>query len=49
MFDDRGKPVTEAPPGEAVEVIGWRDLPHAGDEVLELESEVRDQIHAEVT
>ena len=40
MFNDRGKPVSEVRPGEPAEVIGWRDLPHAGQDVLEVESEV---------
>ena len=41
MFNDKGKPVKEAGPGMAVEVIGWKELPSAGDEILELETEVR--------
>lgn len=43
MFNDKGKPVTEAHPGEAVEVIGWREIPHAGEDIIEVESEVRRQ------
>ncbi|CAG0923027.1 unnamed protein product, partial [Notodromas monacha] len=39
MFTDLGKPLQNAPPSTAVEVIGWRDLPSAGDEILEVESE----------
>ncbi|XP_047111095.1 translation initiation factor IF-2, mitochondrial isoform X1 [Schistocerca piceifrons] len=41
MFDDQGKPVHEAPPSAPVEVLGWRELPSAGDEILEVESEKR--------
>lgn len=41
MFNDKGKPVTEAHPGEAVEVIGWREIPHAGEDIIEVESERR--------
>lgn len=42
LFDDAGRPVAEARPGEPVEVLGWRDeLPCAGDEVLEVETERR--------
>ncbi|XP_047492575.1 translation initiation factor IF-2, mitochondrial-like isoform X2 [Penaeus chinensis] len=41
MFSDGGKPIKAAPPGTPVQVIGWRDLPSAGDEVLEVESEYR--------
>ncbi|KAJ7369845.1 Translation initiation factor IF-2, mitochondrial [Desmophyllum pertusum] len=39
MFDDRGKDVSEAMPSTPVEVVGWRDLPSAGDEVIEVKSE----------
>ena len=40
MFNDKGQPVTVAEPGMPVEVIGWRELPSAGEEILEVESEV---------
>ena len=40
MFSDDGCPVLKAEPGRAVEVIGWRELPAAGDRVLSVESEV---------
>ena len=40
MFNDKGRPITEVPPGLPVEIIGWRDLPSAGDVILEVESEV---------
>ncbi|XP_041353564.1 translation initiation factor IF-2, mitochondrial-like [Gigantopelta aegis] len=39
MFDDNGHPIQEAPPSTPVEIIGWKDLPSAGDEVLQVESE----------
>ncbi|XP_074644008.1 uncharacterized protein LOC141900831 [Tubulanus polymorphus] len=39
MFNEFGKPIREVPPGCPVEIIGWRDLPHAGDEILQVESE----------
>lgn len=39
MFDHSGKPVTEAKLSEAVQIIGWKDLPNAGDDILEVESE----------
>jgi translation initiation factor IF-2 len=42
MFTDTGKPVQKAPPATPVEVLGWRELPNAGDEVIEVESEVSD-------
>ncbi|CAM9825824.1 unnamed protein product [Lampetra planeri] len=38
-FDERGRPVAAATPSIAVEVVGWKTLPSAGDEVLEVESE----------
>ena len=40
MFNDRGQPIQEAPPSTPVEIVGWRELPSAGDEILEVESEV---------
>lgn len=41
MFDHSGNPITEAKLSEAVQIIGWKDLPSAGDEVLEVENEKR--------
>ncbi|WVQ73734.1 translation initiation factor IF-2 [Cryptococcus sp. DSM 104548] len=35
MQDDKGKAIREAPPGTPVSVTGWKDLPSAGDELLE--------------
>ncbi|KAL7750503.1 translation initiation factor IF-2 [Sorochytrium milnesiophthora] len=34
MHNDHGAHVTEAPPSTPVEVVGWKDLPGAGDRVL---------------
>ncbi|VVC93010.1 unnamed protein product [Leptidea sinapis] len=34
-----GTLVSEAPPSTPVSVLGWRELPSAGDQVLEVESE----------
>src|SRR5690606_37996691 len=31
MFDDQGKPVDAAGPSQPVEVLGWNDVPAAGD------------------
>lgn len=39
MRDDAGRSVRQAGPGTPVEVLGWKSLPEAGDEVLEAESE----------
>ncbi|XP_036190432.1 translation initiation factor IF-2, mitochondrial isoform X5 [Myotis myotis] len=41
MFDENGKSVNEAYPSMPVGIIGWKDLPSAGDEILEVESEAR--------
>lgn len=41
MFNEDGTPVAEGKLSEAVQVIGWRDLPVAGDEILEVENEKR--------
>lgn len=41
MFDENGKTVNEAYPSMPVGIIGWRDLPSAGDEILEVQSEPR--------
>lgn len=39
MFDHSGNPVMEAKLSDAVQIIGWKDLPTAGDEILEVENE----------
>lgn len=39
LFDHTGKPLEKATPGTPVEILGWRDLPLAGEQVLEVESE----------
>ncbi|XP_051939901.1 translation initiation factor IF-2, mitochondrial isoform X2 [Hippocampus zosterae] len=41
LLDERGRAVEEAGPGVAVEVLGWKEAPSAGDLVLEVESEQR--------
>ncbi|XP_046658035.1 translation initiation factor IF-2, mitochondrial-like [Daphnia pulicaria] len=41
MFDDQGKPIQQAPPSTPVEIVGWKDLPSAGDEIFEVETERR--------
>lgn len=40
MFNEWGQTVQQAPPSTPVEVLGWRELPSAGNEVTEVESEV---------
>nr|XP_029734082.1 LOW QUALITY PROTEIN: translation initiation factor IF-2, mitochondrial [Aedes albopictus] len=39
LFDHAGQPVSEVTPGMPVEILGWRELPSAGDVILEVESE----------
>ncbi|XP_034487630.1 translation initiation factor IF-2, mitochondrial [Drosophila innubila] len=39
LFDHNGQPMIEAPPGTPVEILGWRELPLAGELILEVESE----------
>lgn len=39
LFDHAGKPVIEVTPGMPVEILGWRELPSAGDGILEVDSE----------
>lgn len=41
MFDEWGNLMQTVPPGSPAQVIGWRDLPSAGDEILEVETEKR--------
>lgn len=41
MFDEHDQDVCEAGPSIAVEIVGWKDLPSAGEEILEVESEQR--------
>lgn len=41
LFDENGRAVPEAAPSAAVQVVGWKELPSAGETVLEVESEVR--------
>ncbi len=40
MLNDNGKDVVSAVPSTPVQVTGWKDLPEAGEMLLEVESEV---------
>ncbi|XP_076382983.1 mitochondrial translation initiation factor 2 isoform X2 [Megalopta genalis] len=39
MFNEFGRPVAQAKPSEAVQIIGWKVLPQVGAEILEARSE----------
>jgi translation initiation factor IF-2 len=39
MFDDDGQPVTEAGPSKPVQVLGWSEVPDAGDEFRVVDDE----------
>ncbi|KAK9495423.1 hypothetical protein V1508DRAFT_380355 [Lipomyces doorenjongii] len=39
LKDEYGKAITQAGPGQPVEVDGWKSLPEAGDEVLQASNE----------
>ncbi|XP_061481725.1 translation initiation factor IF-2, mitochondrial isoform X2 [Rhineura floridana] len=41
MFDENGKSMEAAPPSMPVEIVGWKEVPSAGEEILEVESEQR--------
>ncbi|XP_076869809.1 translation initiation factor IF-2, mitochondrial isoform X2 [Brachyhypopomus gauderio] len=41
LFDENNRAVMEAPPGTPVEIVGWKELPSTGKEILEVESEKR--------
>ncbi|XP_017321988.1 translation initiation factor IF-2, mitochondrial isoform X2 [Ictalurus punctatus] len=41
LFDENGRTVTSVGAGIPVEIVGWKDLPSAGEEILEVESEQR--------
>ncbi|NXB91847.1 IF2M factor, partial [Vidua chalybeata] len=43
LFNENGKAVDAASPGIPVEIMGWKECPSAGDEILEVESEQRAQ------
>ncbi|KAK8069969.1 hypothetical protein PG994_006585 [Apiospora phragmitis] len=41
LRNEAGDEITEVPPGTPVEILGWRDLPTAGDEVIQAPDEGR--------
>lgn len=41
LFDHSGRPLDAAAPGTPVEILGWRELPFAGDTILEVDTERR--------
>ncbi|KAK0150208.1 Translation initiation factor IF-2, mitochondrial [Merluccius polli] len=41
LFDEQGQALEGAGPSRAVQLVGWKDLPSAGEELLEVESEQR--------
>lgn len=41
MFGGDGKMLREAPPSTPVVIMGWKDLPHPGDDIIEVESQAR--------
>lgn len=41
LRDANGEKLEKVPPGYPTEIEGWRDLPPAGEQVLEVESERR--------
>jgi translation initiation factor IF-2 len=43
LFDHAGKPMDKVEPGMPIEILGWRELPFAGDEIIEVDSEKRAQ------
>ncbi|KAF9106765.1 hypothetical protein BGX27_009037 [Mortierella sp. AM989] len=47
LVNDTGKNVKEAPPGTPVKVMGWKDLPKAGDEMLGADSEEQAKLAVE--
>ena len=45
LFDHNGKPIECAVPGTPIEILGWRELPQAGEIILEVDSEVSGANH----
>ncbi|KAJ9148704.1 hypothetical protein NKR23_g4767 [Pleurostoma richardsiae] len=47
LRDESGAEIREAPPGTPVEILGWKDIPSAGEEVLQAPDESRAKTAAE--
>ncbi|XP_054856714.1 translation initiation factor IF-2, mitochondrial isoform X2 [Eublepharis macularius] len=41
MFDENGRVMEMASPGMPVEIVGWKEVPSAGEDILEVDSEQR--------
>ncbi|MBN3278666.1 IF2M factor, partial [Polyodon spathula] len=41
LFDENNRAMSEAGPSTPVEIVGWKDVPSAGELILEVESEQR--------
>lgn len=40
MMDHKNNVLNEANPSDAIQIIGWKDLPQAGQEFLQVSSDV---------
>lgn len=40
MMDHQNKELLEANPSDAIQILGWKDLPQAGQEFLQVSSDV---------
>ena len=47
MFDDKGKPVKEAGPSMAVSILGFEDVPNAGDSIVAVDQALMKQVQEE--
>ena len=47
MFDDKGKPVKAAGPSMAVSVLGFEDVPNAGDSIVAVDQSLMKQVQEE--
>lgn len=47
MFDDKGKPVKSAGPSMAVSILGFEDVPNAGDSIMAVDQALMKQVQEE--